>query len=333
MLLRGPVKILLGIISCVLVYFGLDRLGLWPSWDSTPNRNQVAVDTPVNWQIPRSQTSISIGTFNIQVFGSTKLADPNVMDVLVKIARQFDCLAIQELRSKDQTIIPRFVEMINANGSQYRYEVGHRLGNSMSKEQYVYLYDSTRIEKVQPGFTVPDHGNRLHREPWVCTFRTRTADPSQSFTFSLVNIHTDPDETTKELAALYDVYWWLRQLLNQEDDLILLGDFNEAPRNLGPLRQIPGMTAVIPDGIPTNTAKTKGFDNILFHHQATAEYTGQAGVMDLMQTFALTSEQAKKVSDHMPVWALFTSYEMRPTQYATGYSATPGPRATSVVDD
>jgi hypothetical protein len=63
---------------------------------------------------PASQPEpfISIGSFNIQVFGTSKMSDANLMGYLVDIARKFDVLAIQELRSTDDTIIPRFVQMI-----------------------------------------------------------------------------------------------------------------------------------------------------------------------------------------------------------------------------
>ena len=38
----------------------------------------------------------------------------------------------------------------------------------------------------------------LHREPLVGWFRVRGPDASQAFTFTLVNIHTDPDEVATE---------------------------------------------------------------------------------------------------------------------------------------
>ena len=62
-------------------------------------------------------------------------------------------------------------------------------------------------------------------------------------------------------------------------------------------------------GVPTNTRKTKSYDNIIFDGRATTEYTGQFGVLDLMGEFALTKDEALVVSDHMPVWAVFSAVE------------------------
>ena len=47
-----------------------------------------------------------IGAFNIQVFGKSKAGKPEVMDVLAKIIRTYDVVAIQEIRDKDQTALP-----------------------------------------------------------------------------------------------------------------------------------------------------------------------------------------------------------------------------------
>jgi hypothetical protein len=43
--------------------------------------------------------TIKVASFNIQVFGTSKLGKPEVMDVLAKVVRRFDVVAIQEVRS------------------------------------------------------------------------------------------------------------------------------------------------------------------------------------------------------------------------------------------
>ncbi len=280
-----------------------------------PGVNQMH-GTPVYWQVPRDQSLIAIGTFNIQVFGTTKLGKPDVVRTLVQIVRQFDCLAIQELRSQDDTIIPRFVEMINSDGSQYNYVVGPRQGNSSSTEQYVFIYDTNRIVLVDSGFVVPDPQNVLHREPLVTRFRTRTADPRQAFSFALANVHVDPDVTQVELSALTDVYVWLQQYLRDEDDIIMLGDFNEPPSRYGRLWQLPNLVSALPNDVTTNTKRTRAYDNLLLDQRFTSEFSGHAGVLDFGQAFGLNYDQARAVSDHLPVWALFSSSEARAPQYA-----------------
>ncbi|MCU0983127.1 MAG: endonuclease/exonuclease/phosphatase family protein [Pirellulaceae bacterium] len=253
--------------------------------------------------------TVKIASFNIQVFGTSKLQKTPVMQVLADVVRRFDLVAIQEIRSVDDTVVPQFVALINSTGVRYDFVIGPRLGRTNSKEQYAMLYDSSRIE-VDPSsvYTVPDPQDLLHREPLVARFRPRGVPPNQAFTFSLVNIHTDPDETVTELNALADVFVGVQQNGTGEDDVILLGDINVDEYRLGNLGRLPGIGYVVA-GVPTNTRRDKTYDNIVFDRRTTVEYTGRWGVLDLMQEYSLTSAQALEVSDHMPVWAEFSVYE------------------------
>ena len=253
--------------------------------------------------------TIKIASFNIQVFGTSKMKKTEVISVLAKVIRRFDVVAVQEVRSKDQGVVPKFLEMINAGGAYYDYVIGPRLGRTSSKEQYVFIFDASRIE-VDRGsaYTVPDPRDDLHREPLVTRFRVRGPPTEQAFTFSLVNIHTDPDETGVELDALDDVFVSVQRNGSGEDDVILLGDLNVDEYHLGELGRLPNIVYVIA-GVKTNTRGTQSYDNILFDRRATLEFTGSWGVMDLAAEYGLTVDETLKVSDHLPVWAEFAVRE------------------------
>jgi hypothetical protein len=47
----------------------------------------------------------------------------------------------------------------------------------------------------------------------------------------------------------------------------------------------------------------------MFQQPATSEFTGRAGVFDIVREFNLTLDEALEVSDHLPVWAEFSVYE------------------------
>lgn len=257
----------------------------------------------------RPGDTIRIATFNIQVFGEHKLADARTADALVRIIRKFDVVAIQEIRAKDANFMARFLAMVNAGGFQYDCVVGPRLGRTDSKEQYAYLFDLSRVEVDRTSlYTVADPDDLLHREPFVAGFRARGAPQQEAFTFALVDIHTDPDETDGELNALDDVFRAVRNDGRGEDDVILLGDLNVDESHLGQLGALPYIAYVV-SGVPTNTRGTQTYDNIIFDRRATTEYSGTAGVLDVMREFNLTMDQALLVSDHLPVWAEFSVYE------------------------
>ncbi len=253
--------------------------------------------------------SILVASFNIQVFGESKLAKPQVVDVLTRVVRRFDVVAVQEVRAKSDSVVPTFVNAINADGSRYHYVIGPRLGRTASKEQYTFIYDSTRIE-IDPSSvaTLPNPGDKLHRPPLRARFRVRTNPPEAGFSFWLVDIHTDPDEVPQEVDALADAFVSMRSVIPDEDDVILLGDLNAGPPQFGRIKQIPGITWAV-SGTTTNTRRSKTYDNLIFDRTVTTEYTGRWGVLDLQQTFGLPLDKALEVSDHNPVWAAFSPWE------------------------
>ncbi|MFM7072072.1 MAG: endonuclease/exonuclease/phosphatase family protein [Planctomycetota bacterium] len=254
---------------------------------------------------------ISIASYNIQVFGTTKLQQNDLREILARTVRQFDVVAIQEVRSKDDTVLPRFLQAVNADGSRYDYVLGPRLGRTTSKEQYAFVYNTQRIELDSNSVaTVGDPQDLLHREPLAARFRARTQPPEAGFTFWLVNIHTDPDEVPQEVDALADVFAAVANANPQEDDVILLGDLNADETQFGRLGTIPGIAWIVPRTTTTNTRATKTYDNLLFLREATAEFTGRWGVVNMQRAFQLSLDDALRVSDHLPVWGEFSVWEV-----------------------
>jgi len=254
--------------------------------------------------------TIRIASFNIQVFGEAKAQKKYVMGTLASIIQNFQVVAIQEIRTQDDYFIDNFLRTyVNTNGRTYNKVIGPRLGRTVSKEQYAFLYDTAAVE-VNPRsiFTVNDPDDLLHREPLVAMFRVRGPPPQQAFTFVLVDIHTDPDETKSELNALGQVYQAVRRACGGEDDIIVLGDLNVDDQHLGDLGRLDGVRPVI-RGTYTNTRQNAQYDNIIFHAPSTTEFTGRCGVFNFAQQFHLSVDQALQVSDHFPIWAEFNAYE------------------------
>ena len=282
--------------------------------------------TPSGGVPVRAGETIRIATWNIQVFGESKLQDPAAMNVIVSVLRNFDVIAIQEVRAISQDVVPELVAQMNAGGQHhYDYVLGPRLGRTSSKEQYAFIFDMASVEVDRNQlYTLEDKDDLLHREPLVGWFRARVA-PEQAplaFTFSLVNVHTDPDEVDRELDVMDDVLFAVQSDDRREDDTILLGDFNVNDRNLRQLGQVSGLAWIV-SNTPTNTLKTAQYDNIFFLRAATPEFTGRCGVLDFLREFNLSSKQATDVSDHLPVWAEFSVYEGgRPGPVATRPAAT-----------
>ncbi len=317
-----------GLVWMFLQGGGLNQLAQQPGGAAAPSANWsngFGLPSPTStspagsggYQYPAAGSAAAVGagptiriaSFNIQVFGATKADKPHVMGTLAEIVRQFHVVAIQEVRSQDDYLIPNFVKLINSSGRRYDHIIGPPLGNTTSTEQYVFLYDTERVEASLPTvYTVGDPDNLLHREPLVATFRTRGVNPDEAFTFTLINVHTDPDAVSDEVQALAEVYRVVRRAGGDEDDVIMLGDFNADDQHLGRLGQIPGIAPTI-RGVYSNTRQNRLYDNIIIHQPSTTEYYGRSGVFDVMKQFNLSLAQAEQVSDHFPVWAEFSVYE------------------------
>ncbi len=311
-------RVLIGI--CLVSLYLFTTLGCDPESLRQAHQQPGQVqDSPATSTAPNS---IVMGSFNIQTLGQAKLGNADVTNILVDIGRRFDILAIQELRSTRQDVIPRLVSYMNQDGSKFKAIVSPRLGYTISKEQYVIIYDSEKIEYLGPATTghptdvqlvgnesiAFDANDTLHRAPMVGHFRCLNVPPDQAFTFALMNIHVDPDEVPTELNALTEI---VQRIVanNVEDDIILIGDLNAPPRYFSSFPWFANQHAAIPDHLPTNTRGRENFDNIVFNARNTNEFLGNAGVFNVMQEYQLTLDQALQVSDHLPVWAQFSTRE------------------------
>eukprot|EP01137_Pigoraptor_chileana_P005544 Opistho-2@48760 len=93
--------------------------------------------------VPLPSRDYIIGSFNIQVFGVTKMSKPEVVAALLKILPLYDMLLVMEIRDATNTSIYSLLNQLNnrtAPASRYSILLSDRLGRSSSKEQYAYFY-------------------------------------------------------------------------------------------------------------------------------------------------------------------------------------------------
>ena len=179
------------------------------------------------------------------------------MEQLATIIRCFDVIALQEITSIDQRTLPTLLEAVNRTGQNYSYTISPRIGRDATGyyEQYAFVYDANRITSGPDYcYVVQDPSDTLHREPFVGRFRTLY--PTQPFSFTLINMHTDPGEVADELSVLATVYKNVREFEYPEDDVMLVGDLNAEPKKFGALAAIPDFVALI-NSMPTNSRTSR----------------------------------------------------------------------------
>lgn len=250
---------------------------------------------------------IRVAAFNIQVFGRAKREKPEVMDVLVDIAREFDVMVVQEIRDSSQETSKAYLSAINEESVfEYALVEGPRLGRTGSKEQYAIYYQPARLELLD-AFTWPDEDDDFEREPIVATFR------SGGFDFTLIACHIKPDDADAELRALRAIGDAILAEVDVDHDLILLGDFNADGSYLDEAE----LSTIFPDGTysvlidndaDTMTSSDNTYDRIIITSSTTElECDFESGsVYAFDEELGLIDEAfIRSVSDHYPVYADF----------------------------
>jgi deoxyribonuclease-1-like protein len=252
------------------------------------------------------EASIKVAAFNIQVFGKSKRGKPEVMEVLVDVAREFDVMLVQEIRDSSGETAPAYLELINGEGASYAYVESERLGRTTSKETYAIYWDTETVEYLEGSAHVyNDTDDVFEREPYVASFR------SGGFDFTLVGVHVKPDDADNEIGNLTAVVASVLESDPDERDVIVMGDFNadggyfdeDGP---SPFKGV-DYHWVIENSYDTMTKTDWTYDRIvLLNGTYLGEYVaGSCTVFYFDAAYGLGQELTEDVSDHFPVYAVY----------------------------
>jgi len=248
-----------------------------------------------------------IGAFNVQIFGQSKMNEPEVVDVLVKVVQRYDILMIQEIRDSAQTAFPELVDLVNrASKNSYAFVTSGRTGRSSNKEQYGYIYRTDKV-KVVGGYQFPDYQDVFEREPYTVQFRRLDSNYDGPRDFSYVSLHSKPDDADAEIDAMVEVYDAVKQLYGENS--VLAGDFNADCNYVCgscwsaiDLWTDDRFTWLLGNDVDTTSSTTDcAYDRIVVAgDQMTANSRG-ARVFRIDLEYGLSYEKTKDVSDHYPV--------------------------------
>ncbi|WP_318785050.1 exonuclease/endonuclease/phosphatase family protein [Methanimicrococcus hacksteinii] len=306
--------------GCIDTDIGSPTLNECPAGDEIPpavGNETVGSNDSVQTPDPGYETpaadQISIAAFNIQIFGQSKAAKDDVMEVLTKTIRRYDIVGIQEIRDASGTSLPKLVEMINGgadeNGNAYNYDyvVSDRLGRSSSKEQYAYIYNANNVFVASEPlvYPEPDGTDPFEREPYMVTFRANDGD----FDALFILIHTKPDDAKNEINELDTVVQYAKSIYKGQENYVVMGDFNAD----GSYFNESGDSALksgeyiwlIGNDEVTTTKSKNTYDRIVITTSLAPYFTNVSGVFNYSAEYGLTEEETHAVSDHYPVFAEF----------------------------
>lgn len=223
---------------------------------------------------------------------------------MAKILGNFDLVALQEVM--EESALEELIEELEVvTNSEWEYNLSNKMiGSGEYKEYYAFIWkkDSVKLMKVL-GF-YKDTKKTFERPPYGVVFKI------DNFDFLLINTHIvygkNIRERQLEVLGLEGVYNYFKGLLEDEKDIIIAGDFNlsavdPAFKNLKE-HQDKIYYGVSPKNKTTigQEKLSKNYDNILYSHKYTSEYTGKSGIINY--TNDDFDRVRKSISDHLPVF-------------------------------
>jgi deoxyribonuclease-1-like protein len=230
--------------------------------------------------------TITVASWNIEQFGETKSSDPVRLAHIAAVIKDFEVIAIEEIpdaASQGQNEIDRLTsELRHEHRRKCDHVLGPRTGCTGGRtEQYAVLFDSEILDRVDSSTVAddPNASDNMCRDPLVV--KLKPVDATANLTFTLIVVHTDPDPASplrRDLNALGRIYQSVQASDAQDDDVILLGDLNAAPKDFQGPGNVPDLVYAVPNS-GTMVSGPSQNDNIVFQWHSTGEdYTGWSGV-------------------------------------------------------
>lgn len=255
----------------------------------------------------RSREDVArIATFNIKIFGETKMGKSDVVSELVNITLRYDMVVVQEIKDLDQTVPYDFLDAINNESNEsYAMALSERSGQQEDdqggQEQYAIYYRTSRFELDAAWLHNDSELDEFQREPFISNFKLLSKNGTVIEDLTFITVHTKPAYAVNETASLHNVVETFKEN-STESDIILLGDFNAdcSYASTYELNQLeirsPEYLWVVPDSADTTFSENThcAYDRIVLTSDVDDRFFGRWGVDRNMSD--------SDVSDHFPVW-------------------------------
>ena len=245
---------------------------------------------------------ITIASWNIANLGQSK--DATEIQVMAQSLKDFDIVAVQEVvaSAPGPQAVAKLDDALDRTGAKWDYVISNETGGT-GTERYAYFYKTSKVSIVGKPTLASDLAYSIDREPFLCEFKTAQGN------FFLASLHAVPEskfpETEIQQLHILDEKF-------EDKNLLIMGDFNCIHTNnaFSNLRNR-GMketffkekTTLKMKPNAQGEYKANCFDNIWY--EADEMTVGQKGVVDFTSC-CVDVATARKISDHLPVWACFT---------------------------
>ncbi|SHG81176.1 endonuclease/exonuclease/phosphatase family protein [Flavobacterium defluvii] len=251
----------------------------------------------------KSFPQTKIISWNLKNFGKSK-SQPT-LNFIANTVKDYDIIAIQEVVAGygGAQTIAKLANLLNEKGAKWDYSISDPTsGNSYKRERYAFIWKTNRVNLKGNAWLEKKYHLEIDREPYFGTFE---ADRK---TFTLVNFHAITKSKQPETEIKYFKF------LPQEYpnlNLVFLGDFNcpQSHTVFNPLKKMAFVpifqkqkTTLKKECIENNCLASE-FDNVFYNSNKIKSIN--SGVILFYKKFD-SLEEARKVSDHIPIWTEFS---------------------------
>ena len=240
------------------------------------------IDTPTT---SNNVDNISIASWNLQNFGSTKAANVTLLNFYINKLNDYDLFVIQEISDPTTDAIESFATKLPT----YNYVISKPAGQGTSKEQYAIFYNNKVVLLSITDWTEKEQNN-FERPPLEATFIVKNR------TFTLYTIHIKVANVSQELTNLENL------IDTPTRDTIILGDLNADGDSYynGVIHHFLGWHWLITSGMDTTVAKSSNAYDRIIINDATKNNFISVGIMNDVNF---------SQSDHYFVFATFNPNE------------------------
>lgn len=243
--------------------------------------------------------NIKVAAFNIYFLGSRTVSKD--YDRLAEVLSEYSIIGIQEIIDKEGVDLLRDA-LNDKTGVKWEYHISNDPKGNPNRPQYFgFLWRSDHIDEYEDcGEYVGEE--RFYRTPYGMRFTSGKLD----FIFVIAHLSHQQFDTSREVSVLVNVYDYYLNIFDDEDDVIIGGDFNlesthESFETL--FKHENKLKLAVDVDTPTTVKKYslgRSIDNIIFSETLTKESTGISGATDF--TNGNYSNAKWTISDHLPVW-------------------------------
>lgn len=242
-------------------------------------------------------------SWNLENFGKSK--SEQEVEFIANVIKDYDIVTIQEVVAGNggaQAVV-RLAEALNRKESKWDYRISDPTSSSSYKtERYAFLWKTKNLKLKGRPWLERNYHLEIDREPYYATFEINGKNITIA-SFHAITKSKQPETEIKYFKFLPQEY--------PNQNIVFAGDFNcpQSHSVFTPLKKM-GFTPILINQKTSLKKEPKGdnylaseFDNI-FYKTNSINFI-KADVILFYKNF-ISLEEARKISDHIPIWFEFS---------------------------